>query len=95
MTRKVPTTKVKATVPVPVLERVYDHWTQTTNDQLTPRSSVDLTGESLKIGDLEAADQGIYLIDSKEVETRVDRVSQNTPKKLVFSVPEEPQERKL
>lgn len=88
MTKKVPTTKVKATVPVPVLERVYDHWTQTTNDQLTPRSSVDLMGENLKIGDLEDANQGIYLIDSKGVETRVDRVSQNKPKQLVFSVPE-------
>ena len=88
MTKTVPTTKIKASVPVPVLERVYDHWTQTTNDQLTSRSSVDLVGEFLKIGDLEAADQGIYLIDSKGVETKVDRVSLNTPKKLVFSVPE-------
>lgn len=89
MTRDIPVSKVKASVPVPVLERVYDHWTETVNDQITPRSSVDILGENLKIGDQEDPEQGIFLIDSKNTEIRATRMAQNTPKKLIFSVPEE------
>jgi Domain of unknown function (DUF4469) with IG-like fold len=67
---------------------VYDHWSQTSNDQITPRSSVDLHGENLKIGDMEDSQQGIFLIDSSGEETQADRTSHNAPKKLVFSIPE-------
>lgn len=88
MSEGVEVLKVKSTVPVPVLDKVYDHWTQTENDQLTPRSSVDLYGENLKIGDMNNPEQGIFLIDSKGEEVKVDRLTLNQPKKLVFSVPE-------
>ena len=37
---------------------------------------------------MEDAQQGIFLIDSKGEETQVDRISNNIPKKLVFSIPE-------
>ncbi len=80
--------KVKSSIPMPVLKACYDHWSQTYNDVITPRGSVDITGEQLKIGDLDDPEQGIFLIDSKQAATRIDRVAQNMPKKLVFSVPD-------
>ena len=88
MTSKIPVNKVKSTTPMPTLEQVYDHWTQTSNDVITPRSSVDIQGINLKIGDPEDAQQGIFLADAKNAEVRIDRLSLNQPKKLVFSVPE-------
>jgi hypothetical protein len=88
MAEGVAVTKVKSSTPIPVLDKLYDHWSQTSNDQITPRSSVDLHGENLKIGDLEDGQQGIFLINSSGEETKADRISHNAPKKLVFSIPE-------
>lgn len=88
MTSNIPVQKVKSTTPMPTLEQVYDHWTQTKNDVITPKSSVDIQGINLKIGDLDDPQQGIFLTDGKSIEVRIDRISLNQPKKLVFSVPE-------
>lgn len=73
---------------MPVLDRLYDHWTPTANEQITPRSCVDLHGENLKVGNPEDTAQGIFLIDSKGEEVRADRISLNQPKKVIFSIPE-------
>lgn len=88
MTRNIPVQKVKSSIPMPTLESCYDHWTQTTNDQITPKASVDLRGEYLKIGDTDDAQQGVFLLNSQKVETKVDRLALNTPKKLTFAVPD-------
>lgn len=88
MTSKIPVNKVKSTTPMPTLEQVYDHWTQTSNDVITPKSSVDIQGVNLKIGDAEDPQQGIFLADARNAEVRIDRISLNKPKKIVFSVPE-------
>lgn len=56
------------------------------NNTLTPGGMGKLTGHRLKYNP-DYPDQGIYLVDSSGLETRVDVVGQNYPSSLVFMVP--------
>ena len=66
----------------------FDGATKTLNISITPGSICTLKG--MRLNFIEAnADEGIYLVDSDtKAVTKVMQVAQNTPKKLIFMVPQ-------
>jgi hypothetical protein len=79
--------KVKTTTPMPVVGQVRDMVTDTYNSDITPKGSLHIYGENLKIGNPESAEQGVYFIDSKNVEYKAG-LRINKPKTLEVVIPE-------
>ena len=86
--RRVKVHKVKAIPALPEIETVYDWSSRTTNQTLTPGSSVDVGGELLKVTDQENSEQGVFLVNTQKIEKiRIAYLHQNTAKKLQLSLP--------
>ena len=77
------------TSPVPVIEQVFDRKSKTTNDRLTPGHSLEISGRLLKIEELEAAEQGVFLVNTaRDEEVKLPYLYQNTPKMLQAELPD-------
>jgi hypothetical protein len=76
-------------VPVPVIKQTYDHGSLTTNEQLTPGQTLVIKGQRLKIEDMSAAAQGVFLLNTqKNEEVKVAVLHENVDKTLHAKVPE-------
>jgi hypothetical protein len=86
--------KVKVTViphdtPMPVIKKVFDRKSKSTNDIITPGHALDIEGDLLKIIDEADVDQGVFLINpQKGEEVRISYFYQNTPKLLEVELPD-------
>nr|WP_319400183.1 DUF4469 domain-containing protein [uncultured Carboxylicivirga sp.] len=75
---------------LPVIESIFDWGTETTNSNLTPGASLEITGENLKIYP-EEDEQGIYFLNtSNGTETKADSIRTNEPKTLTLKTPQLP-----
>ena len=76
--------------PLPLIKKVFDRKSRTTNDRLTPGHQLDIHGDLLKIGDEAAEDQGVYLVNTSNAEeTKIAYFFQNTAKTLEVELPED------
>jgi hypothetical protein len=67
---------------------VTDVITGKTDGTITPDEDIIVSGDKLKIAPEDAADLGVFFVDESGAETRVSRkLTENTPKKLVFRTP--------
>jgi len=78
--------KVKGASPQPDIEYLYDLGSDTRNGQLTPGNIAQIRGSRLKFDPADPA-QGIYLIATDGVETKVTTIARNMPAQLDFLVP--------
>lgn len=65
----------------------YDHGSETRNISITPFSGATLHGFRLKV-DLAQPDEGIFFVAADRSATRVTQVMDNSPRRLIFMVPE-------
>lgn len=84
---KIITKKLQNVVPVPELIELYDYASDSTNQQITPGSTAELSGELIKIENPEAMEQGVFFIHSSGTAYRVERIRNNTRGKLTFMIP--------
>lgn len=84
--RDVSPEKTESALPAPYLMEFTDITSQTINDILTPGGLANLVGLRLKFDPTHAED-GIYLIDSANVATKIVSVATNKPSELVFMIP--------
>ncbi len=76
-------------VPVPVIKQTYDRSSLTTNEQLTPGHTLVIKGQRLKIEDMSAAAQGVFLISTqKNEEVKIAVLHENVDKTLHAKVPD-------
>lgn len=75
-------------VPMPVIEQAYDRGSKTTNGQLTPGNTLEITGSRLKIEDETAAEQGVFLVNTQNAqEAKIDHLFTNVDKTVHVEVP--------
>ena len=80
---------VPHTIPMPAIKRVFDQKSKTTNDQLTPGHTLEITGERLKITDEAADEQGVFLVNTQRAEeVKAPHLYLNTPKSLHVELPD-------
>lgn len=80
---------VPHSVPVPVIKEVFDQKSKTTNDQLTPGHTLEISGERLKIMDEADASQGVFLVSTQRAEeVKVPYLYHNTAKKIHAELPD-------
>jgi len=76
--------------PIPVIKKVFDRKSKSTNDIITPGHALDIEGDLLKIIDEADMDQGVFLINpQKGEEFRISYFYQNTPKMLQVELPDD------
>ena len=78
--------KVKANEYQPEPIKVEDVASKTINDKLTVANMACLKGKKLQING-EKADEGLFLVNDKGQDTKVDHIARNMPSELVFLVP--------
>lgn len=81
------TKKLQNVVPTPELIEFYDYASDSTNQQITPGNTAEISGELIKIENPEAAEQGVFFMHSSGTEYRVARLRNNTRGKLSFVIP--------
>ncbi|WPP53443.1 DNA-binding domain-containing protein [Catalinimonas niigatensis] len=81
------TKKLQNVVPTPELIEFYDYASDSTNQQITPGNTAELSGELIKVENPEAAEQGVFFMHSSGTEYRVARLRNNTRGKLSFVIP--------
>ena len=75
--------------PMPTIKQVFDRKSKTTNQQLTPGYTLEITGELLKVEDEADAQQGVFLVNTQKAEElKIDHFYQNTPKTLQVELPD-------
>ena len=80
---------VPHTTPVPVIKQTFDRKSKTTDDQLTPGHSLEISGTLLKIEDPTDESQGVFLVNtSRDEEVKMGYLYQNNPKMLQAELPE-------
>lgn len=78
--------KVLQPLPSPTLIEYFDVNTQSTNSKLTPGGIGQIVGEELKYNTANAA-EGIFIVSSAGVATKVTIIASRTEGKLMFNVP--------
>ncbi len=78
--------RVKASEYSPEPLKVEDVASQSLNEVLTPGNMACVKGESLKF-EAEQADEGLFLLNEQNKETKVEHIARNMPSELVFLVP--------
>ena len=86
LTKKVPLNKVKAQTTTVTINEYHDYRSKTTNEQLTIGGLARIRGANMGI-DAQAADQGVFLIDSKGKANKADFVESVNLAELMFQVP--------
>lgn len=75
-------------VPMPVIKQAYDRGSKTTNGELTPGNTLEITGQRLKIEDETAAEQGVFLVNTqKNEEVKISHLFLNVDKTLHAELP--------
>ena len=75
--------------PVPTIKKVFDRKSKTTNEQLTPGYTLDITGDLLKIEDETAAEQGVFLVNTQRAEeVKIGHLFLNVAKTLEVELPD-------
>lgn len=79
--------KVKANERKPEIKKVYDYVSDSYNSIITPGTTLEITGDMLKVN-TEDENQGVFFINLNDnSEVKVERIIQNHPKKLVVIIP--------
>lgn len=78
--------KVEASDVSPSVKQFFDTESGTKNEQLTPGEPGKLAGKRLKF-DMEDPAQGVFFIDSKKKELKVEKYVECNPSKLIFKIP--------
>lgn len=78
--------KVLQPLPSPTLIEYFDINTQTANSKLTPGGIGQIVGEELKYNTANAA-EGIFIVSSAGVATKVTIIASRTEGKLMFNIP--------
>jgi hypothetical protein len=84
--RKVKLKRVKAKEYSPELKKLEDIGSGALNSLLTPGNMACLKGSNLSVN-LEDAEEGIYLINDKNQETRISSIGRNMPSEVLFLIP--------
>lgn len=80
---------VPHTTPMPLVKEVYDRKSRTTSERLTPGHALDIVGDLLKISDTDAAEQGVFLVNTQKAEeVKITHFFQNTAKRLEVELPD-------
>jgi hypothetical protein len=83
---KIRATRIETVNRIPNLHEFIDHFSGKKNDTVTPGNVGSITGHRLKF-DPENSLQGIFFIDKKGSETRIETISSNFPSRLSFHLP--------
>jgi hypothetical protein len=86
-TNKIEMQKVPAPVKTPLVFSVFDRFSETTDSELSVNGTIEIIGKDLKVN-TDAADEGVFFIDSNNAEVKASRFYSNTDKELQVRVPE-------
>lgn len=85
--KKIKLKRVDAREYSPEPRKLTDISSDTTNELLTPGNMACLKGKNLSVNS-EDAEEGLYLINDKGVETKIEHIAHNKPSEMVFLVPQ-------
>ncbi|WP_309381819.1 DNA-binding domain-containing protein [Cerasicoccus frondis] len=86
--RKASPERVDGIPPAPLLFDFVDDGSGTINEQITPGDIASIAGSRLKFNP-DVPDEGLFFINTADSsETRLAQIKRNTPKELIFRIPE-------